>query len=142
MLNWSGILIGLTSFIVIGVFHPVVIKCEYYFSDRVWPVFLAGASPSAPRPCSWSAPALLRPGGRGVFPALEHPRAETADPARREGVVPPKPQTRTEGVSLPLFTGFAPCGLLPADGTAAALRGCVGSCRPAGRAGVPFSRTK
>lgn len=42
MLNWSGILIGLTSFIVIGVFHPVLIKCEYYFSDRVWPVFLAG----------------------------------------------------------------------------------------------------
>ena len=42
MLNWSGILIGLTSFIVIGVFHPVVIKCEYYFSERVWPVFLAG----------------------------------------------------------------------------------------------------
>lgn len=42
MLNWSGILIGLTSFIVIGVFHPVVIKCEYYFSDRVWPLFLAG----------------------------------------------------------------------------------------------------
>ena len=42
MLNWSGILIGLTSFIVIGVFHPVVIKCEYYFSDRVWPIFLAG----------------------------------------------------------------------------------------------------
>ena len=42
MLNGSGILIGLTTFIVIGVFHPVVIKCEYYFSDRVWPVFLAG----------------------------------------------------------------------------------------------------
>lgn len=42
MLNWSGILIGLTTFIVIGVFHPVVIKCEYYFSDRVWPIFLAG----------------------------------------------------------------------------------------------------
>lgn len=40
--NWSGILIGLASFIVIGVLHPVVIKCEYYFSDRVWPVFLAG----------------------------------------------------------------------------------------------------
>ena len=42
MLNGSGILIGLTTFIVIGVLHPVVIKCEYYFSDRVWPVFLAG----------------------------------------------------------------------------------------------------
>lgn len=42
MLNWSGILIRRSSFIIIGVFHPVVIKCEYYFSDRVWPVFLAG----------------------------------------------------------------------------------------------------
>ena len=42
MLNGSGILIGLTAFIVIGVLHPVVIRCEYYFSDRVWPVFLAG----------------------------------------------------------------------------------------------------
>ena len=42
LLNWSGILIGLSAFIVIGVFHPVVIKCEYYFSDRVWPVFLVG----------------------------------------------------------------------------------------------------
>lgn len=42
MLNWSGILIGLTSFVVIGIFHPIVIKCEYHFSDRIWPVFLAG----------------------------------------------------------------------------------------------------
>ena len=42
MLNGSGILIGLASFLLIGLFHPIVIKCEYYFSDRVWPVFLAG----------------------------------------------------------------------------------------------------
>lgn len=38
---FSGILIGLFSFAVIGIFHPIVIKCEYYFSYRVWPVFLA-----------------------------------------------------------------------------------------------------
>lgn len=42
MPNWFGIVIGLASFVVIGVFHPVVIKCEYHFSDRIWPVFLAG----------------------------------------------------------------------------------------------------
>lgn len=38
---FSGILIGLFSFAVIGIFHPIVIKCEYYFTSRVWPVFLA-----------------------------------------------------------------------------------------------------
>ncbi len=36
-----GILLGLSSFLSIGVFHPIVIKCEYYFSYRIWPVFLA-----------------------------------------------------------------------------------------------------
>lgn len=35
-----GILIGLFSFAVIGIFHPIVIKGEYYFSDRIWPLFL------------------------------------------------------------------------------------------------------
>ena len=42
MLNGSGILIGLTVFVVTGILHPVVIKCEYYFSDRIWPIFLLG----------------------------------------------------------------------------------------------------
>lgn len=39
-MNISGIIIGLACFIIIGVFHPIVIKCEYYFSARAWPVFL------------------------------------------------------------------------------------------------------
>ncbi|MBR1671778.1 MAG: DUF4491 family protein [Fretibacterium sp.] len=39
-MNWSGIIIGVMTFLIIGVFHPIVIKCEYYFTDRVWPVFL------------------------------------------------------------------------------------------------------
>ena len=38
--NVSGIIIGLSSFVIIGIFHPIVIKCEYYFSAKVWPVFL------------------------------------------------------------------------------------------------------
>jgi hypothetical protein len=36
----TGVLIGLFSFAVIGAFHPIVIKGEYYFSSRIWPVFL------------------------------------------------------------------------------------------------------
>jgi hypothetical protein len=25
---------------MIGIFHPIIIKCEYYFSDKIWPIFL------------------------------------------------------------------------------------------------------
>ncbi|MBC6680809.1 DUF4491 family protein [Zhenpiania hominis] len=39
-LNFEGILIGIASLLIIGLFHPIVIKCEYYFSQRVWPLFL------------------------------------------------------------------------------------------------------
>ena len=39
-MNFSGIVIGIVAFVIIGVFHPVVVKCEYHFTDRVWPVFL------------------------------------------------------------------------------------------------------
>ena len=36
----QGILIGLSAFIIIGVFHPIVVKGEYYFSKKIWPLFL------------------------------------------------------------------------------------------------------
>lgn len=39
-LNTDGIIIGIASFLIIGVFHPIVIKCEYYFTKKVWPIFL------------------------------------------------------------------------------------------------------
>ena len=41
-MQWFGLLIGLCTFIIIGAFHPVVIKAEYYFSKGCWPVFLIG----------------------------------------------------------------------------------------------------
>ena len=40
VLNWTGIISGAAMIILTGIFHPVVVKCEYYFSARVWPVFL------------------------------------------------------------------------------------------------------
>ena len=42
-MNYNGIIIGLATFLIIGLFHPIVIKAEYYFGKRCWWVFvLAG----------------------------------------------------------------------------------------------------
>lgn len=38
--NWEGLLIGVLTFVIIGVFHPIVIKVEYYTGTRYWWVFL------------------------------------------------------------------------------------------------------
>ena len=38
-MNWSGVIVGAATFFLIGCFHVVVIKAEYYFSKRIWPVF-------------------------------------------------------------------------------------------------------
>lgn len=37
----TGIIIGAGTFLVIGAFHPIVIKAEYHFGVRVWWAFLA-----------------------------------------------------------------------------------------------------
>ncbi|MCR5179723.1 MAG: DUF4491 family protein [Bacteroidaceae bacterium] len=39
-MNFQGILIGLATFLTIGIFHPIVIKAEYYFGRRSWWAFL------------------------------------------------------------------------------------------------------
>ena len=39
-MNWTGIIAGVAMIVLTGVFHPVVVKCEYYFTAKVWPVFL------------------------------------------------------------------------------------------------------
>lgn len=40
ILSMDGIIIGVIAFILIGIFHPLVIWGEYYFGRRCWPVFL------------------------------------------------------------------------------------------------------
>lgn len=39
-MNFSGIIIGAIAFLTIGIFHPIVIKAEYHFTKRIWPLFL------------------------------------------------------------------------------------------------------
>ena len=31
MINFDGLLIGIATFLIIGLFHPVVVKAEYYW---------------------------------------------------------------------------------------------------------------
>lgn len=38
-MNWSGILLGAAAFVLIGAFHPVVIKAEYYLGKKCWWMF-------------------------------------------------------------------------------------------------------
>lgn len=39
-MNFEGLIIGVVAFVIIGVFHPIVIKSEYYIGKKVWPIFL------------------------------------------------------------------------------------------------------
>lgn len=39
--NLLGLAIGLATFLVIGLFHPLVIKGEYYFGVKIWKAFLS-----------------------------------------------------------------------------------------------------
>ena len=39
-MNFTGIITGLATFLIIGVFHPIVIKAEYYLGTKCWWMFL------------------------------------------------------------------------------------------------------
>jgi peptidoglycan/LPS O-acetylase OafA/YrhL len=41
-MNFEGLGIGVVAFVIIGIFHPIVIKGEYYFTEKIWPLFLLG----------------------------------------------------------------------------------------------------
>ncbi|MBM6993180.1 MAG: DUF4491 family protein [Prevotella sp.] len=37
---FTGFIIAISTFLIIGLFHPIVIKTEYYFGTRPWWIFL------------------------------------------------------------------------------------------------------
>lgn len=39
-MNFTGFIIGIATFFIIGLFHPIVIKAEYYFGAKSWWWFL------------------------------------------------------------------------------------------------------
>lgn len=36
----QGLVIGICTFLIIGMFHPIVVKAEYYWGTRCWWLFL------------------------------------------------------------------------------------------------------
>ena len=41
--NWAGLAVGISTFLIIGLFHPLVIKGEYYFGRKVnWAFAILG----------------------------------------------------------------------------------------------------
>ena len=40
MLHFTGIIIAVCTFLIIGLFHPIVIKVEYHDGTRPWWIFL------------------------------------------------------------------------------------------------------
>ena len=36
----AGLVLGICTFLIIGLFHPIVVKAEYYWGTRCWWVFL------------------------------------------------------------------------------------------------------
>lgn len=40
LLNFDGVIIGISTFLIIGIFHPVVVKAEYYWGTGCWWIFL------------------------------------------------------------------------------------------------------
>lgn len=39
-MNFTGLIIGVAAFLMIGMFHPIVIKAEYHFGTGCWWTFL------------------------------------------------------------------------------------------------------
>lgn len=39
MIHFDGLLIGIVTFLVIGLFHPIIIKAEYHWGTKCWWVF-------------------------------------------------------------------------------------------------------
>ncbi len=40
--NLLGLIIGISTFLIIGLFHPLVVKAEYYIGVKSWWLFLIG----------------------------------------------------------------------------------------------------
>lgn len=49
-MDLSGILIGIGTFLIIGLLHMIVIKTEYYWSKKCWPAYAVAGFIC----CTWS----------------------------------------------------------------------------------------
>ena len=90
-LNLEGIAVGGASLLVIGAFHPLVIWCEYHFSQKIWPLFLLCGLICLG--LALFVQGLLYPFGTcGCGFSLEHPGTERTSAAGNAGWFPKNPK--------------------------------------------------
>jgi len=58
-MNFNGIIVGLATFLIIGICHPIVIKAEYHFGKGCWRAFLANFQKTG-KPTSSDRPQKIR----------------------------------------------------------------------------------
>ena len=91
-MNFYGLAIAVVTFLIIGAFHPIVIKAEYHFTYRCWPVFLAAGLHTYRDQCFHKRPDnFMHPGRHWMQLPVEHQRAQGAARACSEGLVPREP---------------------------------------------------
>ena len=87
--NLLGLIIGLCTFLIIGIFHPIVIKAEYHFGTRCWWWFLVLG-------IAMVGLSLIAFGGIAgsdrIFKLLEHPGDISPAGTSAQGMVPSQPQ--------------------------------------------------
>lgn len=105
---WTGILIGVISFLIIGGFHPIVIQCEYYFSAKIWPVFLLGGAALCAASLFLPHPILSAAAGVAGFAMLWSIKELKEQEKRVEkGWFPANPKRRTKTRALRQEKGFS-----------------------------------
>ena len=93
-MNFTGIIVGLATFLIIGVFHPIVIKAEYYFSKSCWPVFLAAGILRNDLHIGKQPHTLHHSRSDRILLILEHSRTEGAERTRKKRLVPGRARTQ------------------------------------------------
>ena len=89
----SGLFIGICTFLIIGLFHPVVVKAEYYWGTKCWWIFLVlGIGGVAASLCVEHHDSL--PFGRlCIFLVLDHQGDIRAGRTSEKRLVSQEPQT-------------------------------------------------
>ena len=116
---FTGIIIAAMTFLTIGLWHPIVIKTEYYFGTRPWVIYLlVGIS------CCVAALFISNvylSSFLGVFRPVGHRRTVLSEKTCRERLVPHESQAKKE--IIPFITlsvverspEISPCAALSRD---------------------------
>ncbi|UKI39429.1 MAG: DUF4491 family protein [Alistipes putredinis] len=96
--NLTGLIIGAATFLVIGLFHPLVIKGEYYFGVQCWWVFmLAGAGFMCGALLLEKRTSLVDLRRDGILVSVVHRRAFSLNGAVwKKGWFPSNPKKKTK----------------------------------------------